>query len=463
LQLDSPLEQQERYIAYGSGVYFVIMIWLIYLEWTEGTLQDLSGPFTAVIGGLPDILTVASLTAISFAIGYFIKYLGLHKWVDEIFFKFRKETDNYIVGCIGAKYEELKPTCKYRLPLRYELMDIFYEFVDIQTDSWAIQRALYFSYYTKYGLSINLFALSMVGLGVILVIYLLRRDIGIVGNSALLFFVVIGLVALVLSQHKIRPEVLQYVTRPQIYRIVYDEHFRLRKMLRKRFRFYKPEYRYYETGYKSGENHKVFYRAEYNEIENKKNRVNYNVPKKKIYFISMGVLIGLAVTIIIFAIYNMYSSYLDAEKNKCQASDPTQWCIGTNADDDRIGTINSDFMTGMTGNDHMEGHAKNDTMSGNSGSDDISAGDGDDYVDGGSGDDNIVGDDGNDRIYGGTGADEIEGGLGVDVIYQNNEANEPDGEADVINCGLGNDHAFILPSEGDIAAVDCENKYSRID
>lgn len=442
------------------------MIWLIYLEWTEGTLQDLSGPFTAVIGGLPDILTVASLTAISFAIGYFIKYLGLHKWVDEIFFKFRKETDNYIVSCIGAEFDKLKSdvhkTCNYGPPLRYELMDVFYEFVDKQNDSWAIQRALYFSYYTKYGLSLNLFALSMVGLGVILVIYLLRKDIGIIGNSALLFFVVIGLVALALSQHKIRPEVLQYVTRPQIYRIVYDEHFKLRKMLRKRFLFYKCMYRYDVTGYKSGSNPKVFYREEYSQEKSDDDRINYNVPKKYIYFISFSVLIGLAGAIIIFAMYNMYSSFLEVEKNKCPTSDPRHWCIDTNEDGEMIGTINSDFMTGMTGDNHIEGHAKNDNMSGNAGADEINAGDGDDYVDGGSGDDNIIGDDGNDRMYGGTGADEIEGGLGVDVIYQNNKANEPDGEVDVINCGLGNDHAFILPSEGDIAAVDCDNKYDRI-
>ncbi len=461
MQLDSPLEQQERYIAYGSGVYFIIVIWLIFLQGSEGSLQGLAAPFSALSGDVPDYLTIASLTAISFAIGYFIKYLGVHKWIDEILFKFRKETDNYIIGCLGIQFDKLyrKACSKYRLPKRYELMDIFYEFIDIQDDSWAIQRALYFSYYTKYGLSMNLFVLSIFGVGLILGILLYAKDIGIVGSWALLFFIVIGWATVLLAQYKIRPEVLQYVTRSQIYRIVYDERAKLNKMLCNRFHTTFNEYDYsYEKDYDVKD--KVYYRRNYNINEDKPKDKKYNVFELERYYFLIAGLISLTVIVSIIAGANLYYDYTKAEEDKikCSPGNPTHWCSGTNRDDNMVGTVNSDFMNGTIGNDRMEGYASSDTMVGHMGADEISAGDGDDYVSGGSGNDNLNGNDGNDRIHGGTGLDETEGGLGIDVIFQNNEANEPDGEADVINCGLGYDHAIIVPSEGDRAADDCEDK-----
>jgi hypothetical protein len=464
LQLDSPLEQQERYIAYGSGVYFVIVIWLVFLQGSEVSLQNLTAPFTAMSGDVPDFLTIASLTAISFAIGYFIKYLGVHKWVDEKLFKFKKETDSYIISCLGIQFDKLRNSAcsgKYQTPKRYELMDIFFEFIDIQDDSWAIQRALYFSYYTKYGLSMNLFVLSLFGIGIILGIFSYSRDIGIVGCWALLFFIAIGWAAVVLAQHKIRPEVLQYVTRPQIYRIVYDERAKLSKMLCNRFctNFYRNEYSY-EKHYGEKDHPSAYYRGDYMSSENLENDKKYNVIKLMRYYFLIAGLIILTGFVTIIAGANMYHDYMKAQENviKCSTSNLDQWCNGTSQDDNLVGTVNSDFVNGQTGNDRIEGHAGIDTIEGNVGSDEISAGDGDDYMIGGSGDDNLNGNDGNDRLYGGMGLDEIEGGQGIDVIFQNNESNEPDGDADIINCGSGNDHAIIVSGEGDRAAADCENK-----
>jgi hypothetical protein len=86
--IDSPLDQQERYIAYGSGVYFVIVVALIILT------ANLQGSIQQQVGNIlpadlyKDILAVASVTAVSFAIGYFIKYLGIHKHADNLFFRF---------------------------------------------------------------------------------------------------------------------------------------------------------------------------------------------------------------------------------------------------------------------------------------------------------------------------------------------------------------------------------------
>jgi hypothetical protein len=50
-------------------VEYILLMWLVYLQ---GPIQSWFAPFTPVTTALPNYLEIASLTAISFAIGYFI-------------------------------------------------------------------------------------------------------------------------------------------------------------------------------------------------------------------------------------------------------------------------------------------------------------------------------------------------------------------------------------------------------
>src|SRR5918992_3941876 len=165
-----------------SRAYFVIVMWFIYLQISS---QSFLEPFTSFSGGLPDYLTIASLTAISFAIGYFIKYLGVHKFLDNGIFHLRKEVDRYIVCSLETYFVEKIQDITFYEPIEpYEFLDIFYEFINKQSDSWLIQRALFFSYYTKYGLSMNLVALSILGIIIILAIMILTHNFGNYGSLA---------------------------------------------------------------------------------------------------------------------------------------------------------------------------------------------------------------------------------------------------------------------------------------
>lgn len=232
--IDSPLDQQERYIAYGSGVYFVIVVALIILtaNLQSSIQQQVGNILTADL--YKDILAVASVTAVSFAIGYFIKYLGIHKHADNLFFRFENQLNNYI------KLSLKKKSCECNIEIKavrlYELLDVFFEFINKQEPpSHSIQRALYFSYSTKYGLSINLIVLSLLGFALTLGINLYNNNYGIYAVIAYGFFAIIGTLAYLVSQLKIRREILNEITRRQIYRIVYDESSSLKTMLQNRF------------------------------------------------------------------------------------------------------------------------------------------------------------------------------------------------------------------------------------
>ena len=134
----------------------------------------------------------------------------------------------------------------------------------------------------------------------------------------------------------------------------------------------------------------------------------------------------------------------NAERINALGGNDAVW--GDGGDDTIEGGDGSDFLHGGTGNDLITdsqgddliwGDAGNDTINAGSGIDQVFGGDGNDQVAGGLGADVVNGDDGNDAIYGDSGAviQQLVNGVMVEVM-------DRDGDADVINGGLGNDTIF---------------------
>jgi Ca2+-binding RTX toxin-like protein len=103
------------------------------------------------------------------------------------------------------------------------------------------------------------------------------------------------------------------------------------------------------------------------------------------------------------------------------------------------------------------------SLSGGGGNDKLSAFDYDDTVDGGIGNDTLTGGYGNDTITGGPGKDTIYADVSSTTcnyiqcrLPQGNDTIEArDGEADQIDCGVGNDTAYV--DAVDTASTSCEN------
>jgi hypothetical protein len=250
MSVDSPYDQAERYLAYGTGIYVMIIVWIIYLQlyWpSSGSSNSSSSSSPAnnsttsqVIGRfLPtDYLSFGSLTSIGFAVGYFFKYLGIHDLFDRLAFKFNREVRRDICERLRSYfYNKFPEHASCRTPTNHELIKIFYEFIDKQQDSWIIYRALSFSFWLKYRLSMNLIVFSIIG--VLSKLYLdrsnFRHDLGNWIYYPYAFFIVIAVVSFIISQFKVRADIKRTITEAQLDKIIYESSEELNKLLKGRF------------------------------------------------------------------------------------------------------------------------------------------------------------------------------------------------------------------------------------
>ena len=86
----------------------------------------------------------------------------------------------------------------------------------------------------------------------------------------------------------------------------------------------------------------------------------------------------------------------------------------------------------------------------------VLGGNGDDRAAGNKGSDVVQGGDGDDSLFGGWGPDRVFGGSGNDELH----ALAADGDPDLLNCGPGDDRAWVLRSERPLTQiVGCETIY----
>jgi len=109
------------------------------------------------------------------------------------------------------------------------------------------------------------------------------------------------------------------------------------------------------------------------------------------------------------------------------------------------GTFKQDDLTGTSQLDRIYGLGAADTLMGKGGNDDC-------Y--GGSGNDEIRCGAGNDRIDGGFGQDDLFGDIGNDTI------SAADGQVDVVDCGEGNDTAYV--DAQDDVNPNCEEVFTAV-
>lgn len=136
----------------------------------------------------------------------------------------------------------------------------------------------------------------------------------------------------------------------------------------------------------------------------------------------------------------------------------------------------NDYIDGGDGNDIIDGGNGNDIVFGKFGQDYLLGNMGDDRIDGGLGDDDADGGSGNDKIDGGQGFDSLYGNMGMDIISGGDENDKiyqdtsnprylthPDGSKDVIDCGAGDDEAWINKLKDGDVAINCENVHTELD
>lgn len=114
-----------------------------------------------------------------------------------------------------------------------------------------------------------------------------------------------------------------------------------------------------------------------------------------------------------------------------------------------VGGDGADLLSGRHAENRINGGEDSDHLLGGFNSDFISGENGEDYIDGGSG---------NDKIIGGAYDDILIGFEGDDLISSNDEnRTKSDGYKDSVDCGPGDDEAWInVSNDGDLAS-NCES------
>jgi Ca2+-binding RTX toxin-like protein len=140
---------------------------------------------------------------------------------------------------------------------------------------------------------------------------------------------------------------------------------------------------------------------------------------------------------------------------------------GFAGDDELRGEAGKDMMNGGVGKDTLVGDDGDDRMTGEGGNDYLEARAGNDFLNGGPGNDILLGDD-EDGDIGVYGADVILGGPGDDKLFQSqyieSHSGEPvksDGFKDSLDCGPGNDEAWINVNTDHDTVKNCETVHTE--
>jgi len=167
-----------------------------------------------------------------------------------------------------------------------------------------------------------------------------------------------------------------------------------------------------------------------------------------------NLIIGVAITLAALMIGGSIMNSANALTILCNFTGP---CFGTDGDDTITGDSQDNHINAKKGNDVVYGSKGNDEICGYDGNDQILGGEGNDIIDGDRGSGNVC------DLPGVviSGADKILGGPGDDVLFHGSKASSPDGNRDYLDCGPGNDEAWINSSVDHDTAINCETVHSE--
>lgn len=178
------------------------------------------------------------------------------------------------------------------------------------------------------------------------------------------------------------------------------------------------------------------------------------------------------------AVVNCVQIYPDA----CHGTNDSDVMKGSQQPNRILGEDGNDKIFGLDGNDELRGGNGDDTLQGGDGAEGGMLGeDGNDKIYGGpGGDDELIGGPGNDLVHGGDGNDvNLAGDVGSDVLFGDagddaiahgaiSGVTDPrrtlsDGSQDKIDCGPGNDVAWINVNTDHDTAKNCETVHTEND
>jgi hypothetical protein len=227
---DDPISGMRQQIAVASGGYAVITFGLLAVAFggkpVFETLVSLS------TGSSSGAILFATLSAVSFALGYSIVTFDLHGVLDRHVFGARRAIDTAISHYIQKEVDRTLGSPK--IIEQSELMGVFYEFANRSDGSWPILRSVALDGWTPYHISLNWFGLSVGGLVLSLVSIAVRGVADWYDLLPIVFFLLLIGLTLWLSQRQLRPT-FESLALPELIKMTKDERANFDKIVKARF------------------------------------------------------------------------------------------------------------------------------------------------------------------------------------------------------------------------------------
>lgn len=221
----------KKSISKVSGTFFVIVMLFVFASWKYNEISSHITEISEI--DVSGITVLFALTVMASAVGFALIHFKTYEAIDNIFFKARRKTDQYI--CTYIRNEAEATLGRKVSATDDELMYIFYFFVNRKDKNWSTLWNMAFDEWTDYWISMNLIVISV--MGVSLETLLIRYAAPHIA-FALVVAVFLGVLAVLLwfnSQYCIRPRLIPKIAKPQLIMITKNFRAEFDTTVRERF------------------------------------------------------------------------------------------------------------------------------------------------------------------------------------------------------------------------------------
>lgn len=157
---DDSYDTMRRHIIQVSGAYLVLAIIASVVSWMG---PSFSNSVAAAIGvNVEGLVSVATLTVASLALGYVLFFINIHNLIDRLIFRTRRAVNAFIANYLRKEVVGIVGTQVH--PSDRQLMQLFYSFVNRDDKGWSVLRAYAFSVWEPYHIAMNFFGIAILGL-----------------------------------------------------------------------------------------------------------------------------------------------------------------------------------------------------------------------------------------------------------------------------------------------------------
>ncbi len=225
---DDPFESMRRHIVQVSGAYLYLAILASFGSWTGPSFAKSIARW--ITADTTSLVSVAVITALSLALGYVLLFINIHNLIDRLVFGRRRKVNAFITAYLRREVAIVLD--KNNRPSDRQLMQVFYSFVNRESNGWPVLRAYAFSVWEPYHVAMNFLGIATVGL-IATIASALYRATDLYSTIPAAFFGLTILIAIIVSQYQL-PRKLNGIAEDQLVKMSKEERADFQRVVKAR-------------------------------------------------------------------------------------------------------------------------------------------------------------------------------------------------------------------------------------